>query len=90
MSAHFPFTIVWQMMASMIKNMSPESMVTMGEQMGFKLSREEAEKAQSALSNLSPDVIEKMVWLLLFVVCVRGCVWCMGEWWWHTICLISC
>lgn len=50
-----------QMMASMIKNMSPESMVTMGEQMGFKLSREEAEKAQSALSNLSPDVIEKMM-----------------------------
>lgn len=50
-----------QMMASMIKNMTPESMVTMGEQMGFKLSREEAEKAQSALSNLNPDVIERMM-----------------------------
>lgn len=50
-----------QMMASMLQNMSPESMVAMSEQMGYKLSREEAEKAQSAMANLSPDVIEKMM-----------------------------
>ncbi|MCO5607758.1 hypothetical protein L7F22_061959 [Adiantum nelumboides] len=50
-----------QMMASMLQNMSPESMVAMSEQMGYKLSREEAEKAQTALSNLSPDVLEKMM-----------------------------
>lgn len=50
-----------QMVSSMIKNMTPESMVMMGEQMGLKLSREEAEKAQSTLSKLSPDVIESMM-----------------------------
>lgn len=50
-----------QVLTSMMKNMSPDTMADMSRQFGLNLTTEDAAKAQDAISQLSPESLHKMM-----------------------------
>ena len=50
-----------EMIASMVKDMSPDMMASISREFGIELSKEDAEKAKEAVSTLSPEGLHKMM-----------------------------
>ncbi|EFJ23762.1 hypothetical protein SELMODRAFT_442699 [Selaginella moellendorffii] len=50
-----------ELMSSMIKSMTPESMASMSEQLGLQLTPEQAVAAQKAMANLTPDQLDRLM-----------------------------
>jgi hypothetical protein len=74
-----------QMMAAMVKNMTPETMSSMSEQLGMKLSPEQAKQAHQAMANLSPDQLDRLVSNSLCPCDGSQHDYCVGEYHMQTI-----